>query len=268
MPKAGKEVVKKKEAGLPAVADEFFDDSGLGFENADKDAYSIPFLVILQTNSPQTDTDSGAYVEGAKPGMFLNTATNRFYKAVDVVACKYERKFVEWVPRDQGGGFRGQHDPASFKEGELERDDRGIFHHPNGNELRDTRYHYLLVLDPEDGPMHAVLGLTSTQIKASRNWMTRMDNLRATDPRKNVKRRVSMMAGVWTLSTVTQKNEKGSWKGIKTTFNRILTMPDEAEIYLLAKEFNHQVSTGKAKAEAPVEEAPATDEATTDNDLF
>jgi len=255
---------KKKETALAkqdpkAMAEVgMFDDSGLGFEDADKDSYSIPFLSVLQKMSPQCDKDAGEYIKGAEPGMFFNTATQEVLgDEILVVPCAYVRQLIEWTPRDQGGGFRGAHAPESMNLATMERDESGRFVMENGNHLMDTRYHFCLYMTDE-GPRQAVVSMSSTQIKTSRNWMTAMRDFRAENPKTKKKQTVPMMANIWKLSTITQSNDKGTWKGIKFEHERLLNIPDESDIYLLGKEFNHQIATGKAQAETPEAAAAAT----------
>jgi len=232
-----------------------FEDSGLGFEDADRDSYSIPFLAVLQKMSPQCDKDAGEYIKGAEPGMFYNTATQEVLgDEILVIPCAYVRQFIEWTPRDQGGGFKGAHAPESVNLTDLNRDVSGRFLMDNGNHLMDTRYHFVLYLTDE-GPRQAVVSMASTQIKTSRNWMTAMRDFRAKNPQTKALQSVPMMANVWKLSTVTQSNDKGTWKGIKFEHERLLEMPKEQDLYMLAKEFHHQIAVGKVRAEEPVQTA-------------
>ena len=60
------------------VAD-FEADAGAGMENVTADDLQIPFLSILQSNSPQLDESEGKYIDGAKAGMILNTVTNEIF---------------------------------------------------------------------------------------------------------------------------------------------------------------------------------------------
>lgn len=243
-------LAKKDETKL--ASSEMFADAHLGFEETSQESFAIPFLVILQKNSPQVDEDSGDFIKGAKAGSFFNTATNEIFdskEGVKVIPCHYMRQMVEWVPRDAGGGFRGSHAPESINLNELERNESGKFILANGNELADTRYHFVLLLTA-DGPKQAVLSLTSTQIKASKNWMTAMKERKAKDSKGNI-RSLPMMACKWLLTSVSQSNDKGNWKGLAIGFEGMLSLPEENNLYQLGKEFHKQVSSGQAKVEQP-----------------
>jgi hypothetical protein len=247
--------------GLPVTVD-LAKDSGLGFETADRDAYMIPFLVILQTNSPQCAEGDSSYIKGAKTGSFYNTATKEIFdgkEGVFVLPCAYQQKFVEWVPRDQGGGFRGEHDKAEVLKKAYPRDDSGRWSLPNGNYLADVHYHFCIQIT-KTGPRMIVLGLTSTQLKPSREWMTAMTNWKVKDAKGNDKP-APMMAILSKLTTVDKANEKGRWKLLKTEVERLIDRNDPTEVryYLMGKEFHDQVVAGKARAEEPIGEDFQTD---------
>jgi hypothetical protein len=179
-----------------------FEDAG--FEGADSDAYAIPFLRILQSNSPQVNEDEESYIDGAKPGMFFNTVSRKVYgKEVKVIPIRYKRDFVEWRP--DRGGFAGNHgaDPSLLEE--CTRNERNQDVLPNGNVLQDTRNHFVMIADSiEDGPM--VFSLTSTGIRHSKNWMSSMVALRLENGKKP-----PMFYSIWELRTVINENDEGKW---------------------------------------------------------
>jgi hypothetical protein len=250
--KTTKKLAKVEEQALAPVLEDMFADAGAGFEEADQEAYSIPYLNILQSNSPQCDDE---IIQG-RPGMFFNTATQELYdgkEGVLFIPCMMQRRFVEWRPREQGGGFVGAHLPEDIDTTQMARDG-GKFITSSGTYLMDTRYHYGLVLKGDGDFEAVVLPLSSTQLKASRNWMTGMRGQKAVNPKTGQRMPLPMFAQVWRLSSVAQSNDKGSWKGLATVFERLIA-GDEADIYAAAKDFKEQVSTGAAQAQAPVEES-------------
>ena len=51
----------KEKASVPSTdVLDFSADAGKGMEGADKSAFAIPFLILLQTNSPQLETNHEA----------------------------------------------------------------------------------------------------------------------------------------------------------------------------------------------------------------
>src|SRR3989337_4145684 len=84
-----------------------------GFEDADANSFAIPRLKILQKMSPEGDKDASEYVDKASAGDFFNTATGLIYDGkagITVIPVHFRRSFIEWVTRDEGGGFVAEHD--------------------------------------------------------------------------------------------------------------------------------------------------------------
>ena len=95
------DIVKKQEAG--ALASNMFEaDADKGSQNMTQDDLALPFLKVLGQLSPEVNKRDGKYVEGAEPGMILNSVTNEVFdgtKGVQVLPVFYERKYVEWADR-------------------------------------------------------------------------------------------------------------------------------------------------------------------------
>jgi hypothetical protein len=248
----GLSTVPEKKVNLPAAPIDFERDAGKGFETADKDAYAIPFLVVLQTNSPQCLEGDAAHVKGAKAGMFFNSATKELFdgkSGVVIVPAYYQHRYVEWVPRDQGGGYRGDYSPQDIDVTKLQRNDSGKFVLDNGDYLADTRYHFCVQITP-DGPRTVVLAMSSTQIKKSRNWMTLMLTIKIKG-KGDRKFTPPTYSHAYKITTGPESNDKGKWMGLSIETDHILSTTKEADIYVLAKEFANQVGTGKARPEEP-----------------
>lgn len=256
-----KELVKKEEAGLPVPTD-FYDEKGVGFEEADGASYAIPFIAVLQRMSPQLNQDDGAYVEGAKAGDFIQTVSKVTYPGkagISVVPVHFVRLFVEWLSRESGGGFRGTHQPTDPIVESGTRDDTGKIHIDNGNILMDTRYHYCLLLTP-DGPEPVIIPFTSSQIKKSKMWLTTARSIKLRG--KNGKPFTPpLFSHVYKIISVQESNSKGTWSGVRVSLDRCLDLASEDDrlIYASAKEFRGQVATGQAKI-APEEEVTESTE--------
>lgn len=202
-----KQVVEKKNTEI-AVMSQLADLGGQGFETADKDAYAIPFLRILQSNSPQVNEDEEAYIEGAKAGIIFNTITGELYgKKLQIVPVHYGRSFIEWAP-NRGGFVKDNGPDPKILERVVQVDDKNNSILDNGNIIQDTRNHYILLAEfPELGPL--IMSMSSTGIKHSRKFMTIMSNLQL----PNEGGKAPMFAGVWVLESILNKNDEGSWYG-------------------------------------------------------
>ena len=214
--KKNEKALAEAKNNLPTTAAALESFAGQGFEQADASAFAIPFLRILQSNSPQVNEDDESYIKGAKPGMFYNSVTGEtFGKEILVIPFFYARDFIEWLPNR--GGFVCSHgkDPAILQQ-VTHVDERNNQFLPNGNVIQDFRNHYILLPESlNSGPM--VFSLASTGIKHSRKWMTMMSNLMLPD--SNYK--APMFGAVWRIGTVLNKNDDGQWYqiGDKTATN-------------------------------------------------
>lgn len=167
----------KDSAQLPAGLDmeDILRDSGAGVDSMGMDDVAVPYLYVLQTNSPQVNPDSDSYIEGAKAGMFFNNVSNEVYdgrnEGLVVIPCAYERKYVEWVPRDSGGGYVADHDIDSGILSETTPNEKGIPCLGNGNLIVETAYHYVYFKNPKDGQWdQIIIPMKSTFLKKSRRW--------------------------------------------------------------------------------------------------
>jgi hypothetical protein len=237
---------------LPAAAYDYGADAGVGFEGTTANDLSIPFIGILQSNSPQIDGDNP--VAGAKPGMLINTVTGDLIdgdKGQAFIPVHYDRAFVEWVPRTKGGGFVALHDPNSelVKAEVAKNSQRGKIVLGNGNELIETEYCYCLLLEQDavTPSGFAVLSLTSTKLTPFRKFKTSLFMLKGKPP-------LFVNRGV--LKTVKQKNDKGTFYnatfapavGVDWKSSLIPNNAEHAELIEEAKSFRQMVLSGVAKA--------------------
>lgn len=240
-----KALAKKDEgSNVPAeLLEAFKEDVGQGFEETDQQSFAIPFLVVLQANSPQCKRSDGSYIPGAIEGMFFNTATEELFdgeKGITVCPAHFKRVYTEWTgTKDEGGTFAGEHDVATGEEilRNCHRDEDGNDRTEDGHIIVDGRNHYLILVK-EDGTFEPVLlSLTSTQIKKSKKWVTQMKNIHPV-----------MSSQMWKLTTVGESKDKYTWSGIKVEH---IGMVQSMAVYQAAKEFHEMVRSGKAVASNP-----------------
>ena len=244
---------KKEVAVVPtcdvALMNEMYADAGAGFEEAGLESYAIPFISILQSGSPQCKKSDPAYIPGAEEGAFINSVTNEITsgeEGIHIIPFYFAQRFIAWGLREKGGGFRGEFSPSDPVVGTTERDDKGrdIIKGRPDEQLVDTRVHYVLLVT-SDGWTPAVLSLSSTQVKKSKQWMSRMKGLQITTP-SGQKVDAPMMSHIWHLTTVAESNDKGSWFGLKVGAAILNT---DVVAYKKAKELKQQVAEGKARAQ-------------------
>lgn len=251
-----------KSKSMTVLEGDFGAYANQGMEGTDRDSFAVPFLVVLQSNSPQCKKADPAYIPGAEEGNIYNTVTGEVFdgeEGVVVIPCAFQRRYVQWVDRDAGGstggaGFRGEHMPNSNavlsavldNDGRLRVDDTtnkaGEY---IGDLLVDTRNHFVLLLK-DGGEMveMAIVSMASTQVKKSKNWMSRMQALKFKD--KNGKLQTPpTFAMSYRLTTVPESNDQGSWFGWKIEPEERVA-PDSAE-FEAAEAFNRTVNEGGAR---------------------
>lgn len=176
--KSTKAVAKREEAAVvPASYLEGREHGGFD-ENADKEM-SVPFLALLQGQSKQI-MDPECQVEGAKPGLFLNTVSEEVYGSELVILPVLETMlYVEWVPRKpdgppvEGAGVpQARYDPKDpFILGLRQEKDFGKLTHPeNGNDIIQTTYLWALILHEDGNWEPIVISITSTKFGPYNRW--------------------------------------------------------------------------------------------------
>jgi hypothetical protein len=158
-------------------------DVGTGFEDFDQNDLAVPFLAILQKGNPQVEDENPKRIAGAKAGMLMDTVTNELYDGkigVTVVPVHRTRTFLEWIPRDDGGGLVNVYQPddpavlavlakAGRKFGKLKINDN--------NDLVETFNVFCLLGLASGLTKRIVLGFSSSQIGMYKKWMTKAQSI-------------------------------------------------------------------------------------------
>lgn len=240
---------------------DFAADAGKGTEGVDKDSQAIPFLVVLQSNSPAVVDET---VPGAKAGLLMNSVTGELFEKLVVIPVSFQRRFVEWAPRKLGGGYKGEHMPAAVEGGEYgykaHDSVSSYFVAPEGekplgrekakdahNALKDTRSHFILAVKPDGTFFPALFPLASTQIKKSKKWVSMIVGVQLRDGAGNLYNPASF-SHMYTIGTVKESNAEGQWFGI--TVDAAGAVKSKA-IYEAAKELHGQVAAGKVNVVQP-----------------
>jgi hypothetical protein len=250
------------------VADEFEDFAGFGMGEVRPEDMTIPFLRILAQLSPQVNKRDGAYVEGAEAGMLFNTVSNEVFngeEGVLVIPCYYSRRYVEWKPREKGGGYVGSYDVDDKIVHTTYRDDRGNDILPNGNLLSTTAQFFVLLLDSAGMPQRCLITMTSTQLKRARKWVTQMQSRTAMG--RNGMFVLPMMSQVYRLRTTEERNDKGSWFGWEISHERSLELPAEKSFFDLGVSFSAAVRAGEVKVKEESDTGPASSSRLADDDV-
>lgn len=217
-------------------------NAGQGYENATKDAFAIPFLRVLQDLSPQVKPKMSGYVKGAKVGDIYNTVTQECAEVLRVIPCAYARRFIEWVPRGKkNGGFVAAYEEArGLALADTGTRDGGKLVLPNGNELMDSREHYVLILAEDGSYSNALISMGSTALKVSRRWMTTIANAGASIGIPGA----PSYAFSYAVTTEEEANDHGSWSTwVINDRQRVM----DVAIINAAKAFYKSMSAGGVK---------------------
>ena len=260
-PKQTKEPVQQSAPASAPADDQSYDwgqEQTTGFEATRAEDMGIPFLSLLQKGSPQVDEDHKDYetkkLEGAEAGMVINTVTRQIVynkdeaKPLVFIPAFHEKLYQEWKPRNSGGGFVQSHRNATVLM-RCKRNEKKDDVLPNGNIIITTSYFYGFALI-EDEWVRTILPMTSTQLKKARAWLNLMHSQRIGD------RMPPMYSHAYSLTTVKESNEEGSWWGWKIDVNRVLNKSD-ADIIGLAR----QIANDSAKSILQLPAPAASEEA-------
>ena len=127
-----------------------------------------------------------------------------------MIPCFQTTKYLEFTPREQGGGFRGEIAPTDPI---LKRTERMGAKEmlPTGNELVKSDQHYCLVVEPDGTYQPVVIDMKSSQLKVSRRWKTQIAMQKIAHPRDGRMVTPPLFATQWKFTTVEESNDQGTW---------------------------------------------------------
>ena len=233
------EISDKKNTNI-AVPSAFIDDAGSGLENIGAEDVTIPRLKILQALSPEVNKHDGKYVEGAASGDIINTVSSTLYNddnPLVVLPVAYKRLFLEWTPRESGGGLVAQHEDPEI----LSKTTKNDMYQDvleNGNYIQTSATHFVLVINKDGGYDTAMISMAGTQLKRSRTWNSMMASVKMKQGDKVFT--PPSFSHKYTLSCVQESNDRGTWFGWGINASGVVTK-DEMSYYEAAKTFAEQV---------------------------
>ncbi len=228
-----KQVAIKKEAGLPSSI-LFEEDAAAGFENVKTMSLALPILKLLQNGSGEAQKRNQNYVEGAEPGMLLNTVTKKMYdgaKGIEVIPCHYKLEYQEWADFGTGSGrpeniYDANSDILSKTKNEMGKDRL-----ENGNYILTVGQHYVLICDGISTE-NALISMSSSQGKISRKWNSMMMSI--TLDGKNGPYTPPSFSHKYRLTSVLNSGKGNQWYGYNVTK---VGPVEEPALYERAKKF-------------------------------
>lgn len=191
-----------------------------GTEVITRDDMQLPRLALAQAMSPQLKDSDPKYIKGLAIGHLFNSLTGQNFEKgpIEFIIIRADRpRFVEFVPRSEGGGMKDPNVPAN--------DPRTQFG-PNGEPPVATKfYDFIVLMLPfnRENPMDSVIGISfkGTQLKVARalNGLIKIKN-------------APLYAGRYLITSCDDKNAKGEFKNFAIKQNGFVE--DEAT-YALVK---------------------------------
>jgi len=241
-------VAKKKSAELSTdVLDDIFDTAGDG-ASFDSSEMQIPFVRILQPMSPQLKKGKAEHIEGASQGDIFNNVTGQYWEGANgivVIPCYQTTKYLEFIPREQGGGFQGELAPNDPIVTSARRDgSKEVL--SNGNELVKSDQHYCLIVGEDGSFQPAVIDMKSSQLKVSRRWKTQIAMQKIKNPKTGQLVTPAVYATMWKLSVTEESNDKGDWFNYQVAKESLVSNRD---LLVEAKAFRESIQSGEVKAQ-------------------
>ena len=169
--------------------------SGLGNENVGTEHLQTPRVKLLQQMNSEVDPNSPAYIEGSKPGDFIDSVTNENYGTeLYVINVHFKEDFVLWKKREAGGGLVGTFSTRQEALDYLAND--GL--KEEDHEIIQTQSHLLLRKDPETGELIKtpfLMDFASSKLRVSREWNTQINQLGG-----------DRFSALWKLSSIQTQN--------------------------------------------------------------
>lgn len=248
---AGKDLAATKGGAL--VTHNYGEDAGAGFENQTSADVSIPFLAVLQAMSPQCEGEDAKY----RPGQLFNTVSEEAIKGSEgilFVPGTTKHVFVEWRPRDAGGGIVNVYEPTDpvVVKAQNEATEFGKLK-VGSNDLIETFYVYGVHVDEDKetvlGPL--VLAFTSTKIKKYKAWNSRLNMF--AHKKAGLPAKPPLFAHLTRVTSVNDENTKGKFHNFQLApatgeVATSLLAPD-SEPLAAARQVREMVLSGAAQAD-------------------
>jgi len=243
------EVAKAKNTEVSAdLMDDIFEHAGDG-ASYDSSEMQIPFVRLLQALSPQLKKKDSQFIDGAAAGDIFNNVTGQYWsgeEGITVVPCYQTTKYLEFTPREQGGGFRGE---IAANDPRLQNTTRngGKETLPDGNEVVKSDQHFCLIVEEDGMTQPVVIDMKSTQLKVSRRWKTQIAMKKIKHPKTGQLITPPLYASLWKLRAIEESNDKGDFSNWVVEG---LGLVDDKNVFQEAKAFRESVLAGEVRAQA------------------
>ena len=254
-------VVASQNSQIAQFSDEEFFGVDTGMDSVTSADVTLPRFTVLQGLSPQVNSRKDEYIDGAKMGMILNTATNKVMDSQRLVFAYYQRRYIEWTPRDKpcpieglpkplGGGLYRDYgtDESILAECKVWEDNASLWT-PLGNDLVVTGTWY--VIDP-DTLSTGFIAMGKTQLTSSKKLLAGIRDEKYVHPTKGIQP-APMFYRVWELSTRLREFDGNEWFVWQhKPAERIQDNPNGRAILEACKEISRTIKEGELTIDVTV----------------
>lgn len=193
---------------LPAVVDQQSQDldtipewmarDGKGTEDIEREDIQMPRLAIAQGLSPEVNEEKPQYIDGLKLGHMFNTLTQAMYGRGPmefIIIRRYPPRWVEFAPRDEGGGVVDLNVPPDDPRTQFRKDPET---HESLPPVATKFYDYVIMLLPSREVI--ALSMKGKMLKQARalNAMVKLKTVR-------------IYGAKYSLQSISESNAKGTY---------------------------------------------------------
>ena len=143
--------------------------AGLGNEEVSTEHLQTPRVKLLQQLNNEVDESHSDYIEGSKPGHFINNVTKENYGTdMFVLNVRFTEDYVVWKKREFGGGLIGTFDTLQQATEFMTEQSMD----PEQHDVIQTHSHLLIQKNPETGELSIpfIMDFSSSKLRVSRSW--------------------------------------------------------------------------------------------------
>jgi len=249
-----KTVVKKDQSNNAVAIMSQFENVQTGFEDMSADDLQLPRLKLLQAMSPELEND-----DALRAGNVFNSVTGDWWpsdQGVKVVPCVYHKTYVEWAPLNSGAkGPVAVHQSKEVMNNTVRGEDNKYYTNDNtGNYIEETANYFVLIIGGKGETSQAVVSMKSSQLTPSRNWNSKMKNLKIQNS-KGVYFTPPMWSHSYLLKTEKTKNGDKTWYKWKVEVDSMITVED---LVTQARAFSEEMAVAKDKLVPDQDEGKAS----------
>ncbi len=223
--------LEKKPLGAVSLPEFLHDYANTGLDHIQREDLQLPRLALAQGLSPQLNKKKPEYIDGLSLGDVFNSETGEVLGTGpwDIAIIRADSpRYVEFIPRDDGGGVRDPNVPADDPRTEFTVDPE------TGDRVNPlaTKFYDFLAIFLHNREMIA-LSFKNTGLRVARhlNTLMKMRKVKIDNDTKTL----PIFMGKYRLEAIMQQNAKGDFANFK--IDNAGLVEDEEILRFLAEQY-------------------------------